>query len=169
MNKGLSLFLLFLLFYFFPIFLVSDDVGAAALVEGYLAFYYHLLYPCDRLLSVIELLSICVELLLQLLDLDVLLLDFRGQLFSFKISSLRLAKVLGLVDLRPAALGPRLEQMDGTAVRSYNIELIRKEKNSVCLLLIIVEASNALAIAGSSSIIRSCLEATLSLRSRIFS
>ena len=108
-------------------------------------------------------------MLLQLLDLDVLLLDFRGQLFSVKISSLRLAKVLRLVDLRPAALGPRLEQMDGTAVRSYNIELVRKERNSVYLLLIMVEASNALAIAGSSSIIRSCLEATLSLRSRIFS
>ena len=58
MNKGLSLFLLFLLFYFFPIFLVSDDVGAAALVEGYFAFYYHLLYPFDSILSVIELLSL---------------------------------------------------------------------------------------------------------------
>ena len=108
-------------------------------------------------------------MLLQLLDLDVLLLDFRGQLFSFKISSLRLAKVLGLVDLRPAALGPRLEQVDGSPVRSYNIELVKKERNSVYLLLIMVDASNALAIAGSSSIIRSCFEATLSLRSRIFS
>ena len=169
MNKGLSLFLLFLLFYFFPIFLVSDDVGAAALVEGYLAFYYHLLYPCDRLLSVIELLSICVELLLQLLDLDVLLLDFGGKLLIVEIHGLLSAEILGLFDLRPTALGPRLEQVYGTAVRSYNIELVRKERNSVYLLLIMVDASNALAIAGSSSIIRSCLEATLSLRSRIFS
>ena len=58
MNKGLSLFLLLLLFFFFPIFLVSDDVGAAALVDGYLAFIYHLLYPFDSILSVIELLSL---------------------------------------------------------------------------------------------------------------
>ena len=107
--------------------------------------------------------------MLQLLDLDVLLLDFRGQLLTVEISGLLLAQVLGLVDLRPAALGARLEQVDGTPVRSYNIELVRKESNSVYLLLIMVEASNALAIAGSSSIIKSCFEATLSLRSRIFS
>ena len=59
--------------------------------------------------------------------------------------------------------------MYGSTVSSYEIEQVRKESKSVYLLLIIVEASNALAIAGSSSIIRSCFEATLSLRSRIFS
>ena len=107
--------------------------------------------------------------MLQLLDLDVLLLDFRGKLLSVEISGLLSVEILGLVNLRPAALRARLEQMDGTPVRSYNRELVRKESNSVYLLLIMVEASNALAIAGSSSIIRSCLEATLSLRSRIFS
>ena len=53
---------------------------------------------------------------------------------------MRLAKVLRLVDLRPAALGPRLEQVDGSPVRSYNIELVRKERNLVYLLLIMVEA-----------------------------
>ena len=90
-------------------------------------------------------------------------------MLTVKISGLLLVEVLGLVDLRSAALRARLEQVDGTPVRSYNIELVRKASNSVYLLLIMVEASNALAIAGSSSIIRSCFEATLSLRSRIFS
>ena len=75
MNKELSLLLCILLHY---LLLFADDVGAALLVEGYLTSLYHLIHPVDRELSVADLLFPWVELFLQLLDLDVLLLDFRG-------------------------------------------------------------------------------------------
>ena len=63
--------------------------------------------------------------MLQLLDLDVLLLDFRGQLLSVEISGLLSVEILGLVDLRPAALGARLEQVDGTPARGQQREFLR--------------------------------------------
>ena len=75
MNKELSLLLCILLHYFL---LFADDVGTALLVELHLTSSYHLIHPVDRELSVTELLFPWVELFLQLLDLDVLLLDFRG-------------------------------------------------------------------------------------------
>ena len=79
-------------------------------------------------------------MILQLLDLDVLLLDFGGKLLIVEIHGLLSAEIFGLFDLRPTALGPRLEQVYGSPVSGYNIELIRKENNSVYLLLIMVEA-----------------------------
>ena len=149
--------------------LVADDVRAPVLVNGYLASLYHLIHPADRVLAVVDLLFPFDHLLLHLLDLGVLLLDLGGQLLIVEPDGLLLVELLGLVDMRTAPLGSRLEQVDSPPVCSYKIELVRKENNSVHLLEIIVEASNAFAIAGSSSIIRSFLEATLSLRSRIFS
>ena len=149
--------------------LVADDVGAPVLVDGNLAGLYHLIHPADRVLAVVDLLFPFDHLLLHLLNLGVLLLHLGGQLLIVEPDGLLLVKFLGLVDIRPAPLGSRLEQVDSPPVCSYKIELVRKENNSLYLLEIIVEASNAFMIAGSSSIIRSFLEATLSLRSRIFS
>ena len=99
--------------------LVADDVGAAVLVDLYLTGRLPLLHPIDRVLSVADLLLPSHELLLQLLDLAVLLLDFGGQTFAVDCSGLLKAKLLFLVDLRPAALGAGLEQVDGAPVGSY--------------------------------------------------
>ena len=148
--------------------LVADDVGAPVLVNGYLACLYHLIHPADRVLAVVDLLFSFDHLLLHLLNLGVLLLHLGGQLLSLVLEDLLLAELLGLLDLRPATLRPRLQQMYGSSVSSYGIELDKKKSYSKHLLEIIVEAWNAFAISGSSSIIRSFLEATLSLRSRIF-
>ena len=110
---------LLLLFFLLDVSQVLDDVGAAVLVDGYQAACLHLLHPADRVLSVGDLLFPSVELLLQLLDLAVLLLDFGGQTFAVERSGLLKAKLLFLVDLRPAALGAGLEQVDGAPVGSY--------------------------------------------------
>ena len=148
---------------------VSYDVRATVLVDSYITFFHHIIHTVDCELSKLNLLFTCVHLLLQFLDLVVLLLQFAAQTLPVILSSSFLVELRGCLDLSPASLGARLKQMYGSTVSSYEIEQVRKESKSVYLLLIIVEASNALAIAGSSSIIRSCFEATLSLRSRIFS
>ena len=63
---------------------VSDDVGTPVLVDFYLAGFYHLFYPADRVLPLIDLHFPYADLLLHLLDLGVLLLDFGGQLLTVK-------------------------------------------------------------------------------------
>ena len=56
-----------------------------------------------------------------LFDLGVLLLNLGGQLLSLVLEDLLLAELLGLLNLRPAPLGARLEQVDGPPVCSYKI------------------------------------------------
>ena len=63
---------------------VADNVGAPVLVNFYLAGFYHLVYPADRVLPLIDLHFPCADLLLHLLNLGVLLLDFGGQLLAVK-------------------------------------------------------------------------------------
>ena len=89
--------------------LVADDVGAPVLVDGNLAGLYHLIHPADRVLAVVDLLFPFDHLLLHLLDLGVLLLNLGGQLLIVEPDGLLLVKFLGLVDIRPAPLGSRLE------------------------------------------------------------
>ena len=67
-----------LLVFFLLVCLVADDVGATIFVNFNLTHCPHLVHPVNRELSLNNLLFPGVQLFLELLDLDVLLPDFRA-------------------------------------------------------------------------------------------
>ena len=117
-----------------------DDVGATVLVNGDLATRLHLFHPVDCHLSLDDLFLPSHYLLLKLLNFDMLLFDFRAQTFPVKAGSSLYVELLGRVDLSSASLRARLEEVYGPTVCSYIIKRVRKERNYVYLLLIMVEA-----------------------------
>ena len=100
------------------------DVGATVLVNLDLAHCLHLFYPVDCKFSLGDLLLPSVQLFFKLLDLVVLLSDFRTQTFPVKLSSSLFTELLSCLNLSPASFGTRLKQMHGPSVRSYKIEKV---------------------------------------------
>ena len=149
--------------------LVADDIGTTILVNGDPVGWHLLFHPVNRELPLGNCFLPRGQFTLQLLNFITLNFDLRIKTFSVESSSGLFAKLLVHFNLCSTSLWTRLEDVYSSTIVSYKIDLVCDFISSWYLLLIIVDASKALAIAGSRSIIRSWLAATLSLRSRIFS
>ena len=135
--------------------LVDDDVRATILVNGDPVSLHHLFHPIDCKLSLCNCLLSHRQFLLQLLDFVALHFDLRIKTLSVESSSGFLAKLIVQINLCSSALRIWLKDVYSSTVLSYRIHKISDNSHSGYLLLIIVDASKALAIAGSRSIIRS--------------